>query len=110
MVAIIKTGSSIHRILNYNEQKVKEGVAECIAAVNYPKDVHLLTVNNKLNRLLNQARLNENVARKSVHISLNFDPSEKLSHDCLREIADVYMEKIGFGKQPYLVYEHHDAG
>jgi len=29
MVAVIKTGSSIHRILNYNENKVKEGVAEC---------------------------------------------------------------------------------
>lgn len=27
MVAVIKTGSSIRRILNYNEQKVKEGVA-----------------------------------------------------------------------------------
>ncbi len=28
MVAVIKTGHSIHRILNYNENKVKEGVAE----------------------------------------------------------------------------------
>ncbi len=27
MVAVIKTGHSIHRILNYNENKVKEGVA-----------------------------------------------------------------------------------
>ena len=91
MVAIIKTGSSIRRTFNYNEQKVKEGVAECIAAVNYPKDVHLLTQSNKLNRLLSQAELNENVTRNSVHISLNFDPSEKLSTDTLREIADTYL-------------------
>ncbi len=110
MVAIIKTGSSIHRIINYNEQKVKEGKAECFSASNYPKDVDFLTINNKINRLLNQAALNQNVTRNSVHISLNFDPSEKLSHDQLREIADTYMSKIGFGKQPYLVYEHHDAG
>lgn len=26
------------------------------------------------------------------------------------KIADAYMEKIGFGEQPYLVYQHHDAG
>jgi len=110
MVAIIKTGSSIHRIINYNEQKVKEGKAECIMASNYPKDVEFLTINNKINRLLNQVALNQNVTRNSVHISLNFDPSENLSHDQLREIADAYMNKIGFGKQPYLVYEHHDAG
>lgn len=32
MVAIIKTGHSINRILNYNENKVKEGVAECIGS------------------------------------------------------------------------------
>lgn len=92
MVAVIKTGHSIHRILNYNEQKVKEGVAQCIAAVNYPKDVSQLTLSNKLNRLLNQASLNENVTRNSVHISLNFDPSENLPHVRLGEIADTYTE------------------
>lgn len=110
MVAVIKTGHSINRILNYNEQKVKEGLAECIAAINYAKDVEDLSLNNKLNRLLNQAALNENVSRNSVHISLNFDPSENLSCVTLNEIADTYMDKIGFGKQPYLVYQHHDAG
>ncbi|RPD44011.1 relaxase/mobilization nuclease domain-containing protein [Paracnuella aquatica] len=111
MVAVIKTGTSIHRALNYNEQKVKQGVAECIAAVNYPKDVSQLTLSNKLNRLLKQAALNENVTRNSVHISLNFDPSEKhLSDVQLSEIADAYMTKIGFAGQPYLVYQHHDAG
>jgi len=110
MVAIIKTGSFIHRIFNYNELKVKEGKAECILAGNYPRDVEYLTITNKLNRLLNQAALNQNVTRNSVHISLNFDRSENLSLDQLREIADTYMSKIGFGKQPYLVYEHHDAG
>ncbi len=110
MVAVIKTGSSLQRALNYNEQKVKAGVAECILVANYPKDVELLTLSNKLNRLLNQAALNENVTRNSIHISLNFDPSENLSHDQLREIAGIYMQKIGFGDQPYLVYQHHDAG
>ncbi len=47
MVAIIKTGHSINRILNYNENKVKEGVAKYIAEVNYPMDVEncLLTTN-----------------------------------------------------------------
>ena len=39
MVAVIKTGHSILRILNYNENKVKEGVAECIGENNYPIDL-----------------------------------------------------------------------
>ena len=73
-------------------------------------NVEHISFDNKLNRFENQAALNENVSRKSVHISLNFDPSEKLSRDRLQEIADTYMQKIGFGEQPYLVYQHFDSG
>lgn len=74
MVAVIKTGRSIHRILNYNENKVKKGAAKCISAANYPIDVEKLSFTHKLNRLVKQAALNENVTRISVHVSLNFDP------------------------------------
>lgn len=110
MVAVIKTGHSIHRIVNYNENKLKEGVAECISAANYPKDADTLSFKNKLNRLLNQAALNTNVSRNSVHVSLNFDPSESYSKEKLEAIAESYMQRIGFGNQPYLVYQHNDAG
>ncbi len=110
MVAVIKTGHSIRRILNYNENKVKEGIASFIAAENYPIDAEKLSFNQKLNRLLRQVALNENVSRNSVHVSLNFDPSEKISKEQLKEIAETYMQKIGFGEQPYLVYQHFDAG
>lgn len=110
MVAIIKTGSSVHNVFNYNENKVKQGVAECIAEGNYPVDLEHMNVSMRLNRLLKQNALNENVKRNSVHISLNFDPSEiTLSREKLIEIAHTYMEKIGFAEQPYLVYQHHDA-
>jgi len=110
MVTVIKTGHSVHRILNYNENKVKQGVAECIGAGNYPVDVDKMDVTMKLNRLLKQLELNENVTRSSVHVSLNFHASEShLPKEKLLAIAEDYMEKIGFGGQPYLVYQHHDA-
>jgi hypothetical protein len=69
-----------------------------------------MSLNMKLNRLIKQASLNDNVKRNAVHISLNFDPSENLSKEKLMEITNVYMNKIGFGQQPYLVYQHLDAG
>lgn len=110
MVAIIKISHSINSILNYNENKVKSGVAECISAENYPMELEKLNFSLKLNRFLKLASLNENAKRNSVHISLNFDPSENHSKEKLIEIANTYMEKIGFGRQPYLIYQHHDAG
>src|SRR5665213_912496 len=57
-----------------------------------------------------QAELNERTTVNCVHISLNFDPSEQFVDDKLKEIAAVYMQKIGFGEQPYLLYRHDDAG
>ncbi len=111
MVAVIKVGHSMHRIFNYNENKVKEGVAECIGAENFPLDAAEMSLKIKLGYLLKRMQLNENVKRNSVHISLNFDPSEShLSKEKLMEIAKVYMQKLGFGDQPYLAYQHHDAG
>lgn len=111
MVAIINTGHSLRSIFNYNENKVSIGAAQCIGEGNYPFDIEEISTTLKLNLLLKQAELNENVKRNSVHISLNFDPSETdLSKEKLMKIAQTYMEKIGFGQQPYLVYQHHDAG
>lgn len=110
MVAVIKTSSSIRGILNYNENKVEIGKAECISAVNYPLELEKLNFTSKLNRFLKLAELNNNAKRNTLHISLNFDPSENHSKEKLAEIADTYMEKLGFGRQPYLVYQHHDAG
>ncbi len=111
MVTVIKTGHSIHRIFNYNENKVKTGVAECIGAGNYPIDSDKMNLSMKLNRFLKQLELNENVKRNSVHISLNFHATEShFSKEKLLAIAETYMERIGFGSQPYLVYQHHDAG
>lgn len=111
MVTIIKTGYSIRRILYYNENKVSAGVARCITAENFPLDADDMTVTMKLNLFERHLQLNENVTRNSVHISLNFHNSEtSLSEVRLLEIASEYMKQIGFGDQPYLVYQHHDAG
>lgn len=109
MVAIIKTGHSVRSSFNYNENKVSQGIAVCIGERNYPVDVEKMNHTMKLNRLLNQVTLNDNVICNSVHISLNFDPSENHSKELLMDIANAYMEKIGFGQQPYLVYQHNDS-
>lgn len=112
MVARIIPSDSLRQTLNYNENKVKEKVAHLIHAVNYPKDLDKLTFTDKLNRLTKLAALNPRVQKNSIHISLNFDPSDKdkLTPDIYRSIAEKYMQGIGYGQQPYLVYEHLDSG
>ncbi|RKE47136.1 relaxase/mobilization nuclease domain-containing protein [Sphingobacterium detergens] len=110
MVAVVHVASSLRRVLNYNEQKVKEGVATCIDAPYYLKDADRLTFNQKLGRLQKLADLNERTKVNAVHISLNFPPQESHSQELLKEIAGAYLQKIGFAEQPYLLYQHFDAG
>jgi len=110
MVAKISTPHRIQDALNYNEQKVKKGTAECIHAGNYLKEGKDMNFYQKLQGFENRNGLNDRATTKTLHISLNFDPSEKLSKEKTIEIANTYMEKIGFDEQPYLVYMHKDAG
>mgnify|MGYP001627360756 CR=1 FL=1 len=110
MVVRITTPASVQQTLNYNEQKVNRGVATCIAENHFPLSVNQLNFYQKLNWLQHRNALNQRATTKTLHISLNFDPSENLTNDRLTELAKVYMERIGFGDQPYLVYRHQDAG
>lgn len=110
MVARISAGKSIKRMVNYNELKLQQGKAELIDAVHFGKEAEDLSFKNKLHRFEMLQERNQNVKTNAVHISLNFDISEKPEREKLQQIAAAYMEKIGFGEQPYLVYQHFDAG
>lgn len=110
MVAKITVPNSISRALNYNEKKMKEGKAECIHAHNYLKNAGQLNYYEKLQRFQQLICLNDRASTNTVHISLNFDITEKIGKEKLSEIAILNMQKIGFGEQPFLVYEHKDAG
>lgn len=110
MVAVIHAGSSLRSALNYNERKVKEGVADFLDAGFYLQSPQQLSFHGKFSRLASRGALNTRVKVNTLHISLNFAPDEKLSHQQLKAIAGNYLAKIGFDKQPYLLYEHHDSG
>ena len=43
-----------------------------------------------------------------IHISLNPDIKDALSDTRLSEIAGLYMERMGWGDQPYIVFKHMD--
>ncbi|MBA4058048.1 MAG: relaxase, partial [Marivirga sp.] len=106
----MRTGQNILGALNYNENKVKAGDAECIAANMFGCEPDELSFNSKKNRFQEQMRLNKRSKTNVVHISLNFAVSEKLTNEKLQGIANAYMDRIGFTNQPYLVYNHFDAG
>lgn len=110
MVARINTGKNIRVTLNYNEQKVQQKQAEILGGCNLLMEAEQMNFQEKLVTFQKLTSLNERVVTNTLHVSLNFDPSEKLDNEQLISIASDYMQRIGFGGQPYLVYRHFDTG
>ena len=56
----------------------------------------------------NHSALNERVKEPIIHISLNPSPQDKLTEGQMASLAVEFMEKFGYGDQPYLIYLHAD--
>lgn len=120
MVARITPGYSIRRAFHYNENKLKVLIpgedgkkvpaAKLLQAANYPMDMSAMKEGHRINMLLKLAERNTEVRQNSIHISLNFSNKDTLTDEQMSIIAEEYMDGIGYGKQPYLVYRHLDSG
>ena len=102
-------GKSIRGILHYNENKVAAGEAQLILASGFAGEIEQMDFQQKLQRFRHLTQLKPSVKTNALHISLNFDASEKIDNTKMQQIALSYMERIGFGEQPFLVYRHNDA-
>ncbi|HEX9504102.1 MAG TPA: relaxase/mobilization nuclease domain-containing protein [Patescibacteria group bacterium] len=109
MVVRLRTGKAIRGALSYNERKVAKGQADLILASGFSCDIKRLGFNEKLRRFESLTERNEWVKTNTLHLSLNFSPKENLSPEKMQMIAIDYMNRIGFGEQPFLVYRHRDA-
>ncbi len=109
MVAKIKIGKSIRGILHYNESKVSEGHASLILASGFAGNIEAMSIQNKINRFQHLTELKPSVKTNALHISLNFEASEKIDNAKMQQIAIRYMDLIGFEEQPFLVYRHNDV-
>ena len=109
MVAKISYGSSLYGALAYNGEKVNEGVARILETnkVFCPADGrHDITacMQDFMAYMPSQVRTKKPV----IHISLNPYPDDKLSDEQFSAIALEYIEKMGYGNQPFVVYKHED--
>ncbi len=109
MVTRIISGQSIRGLLLYNENKVEEKQATLILASRFGIDIDRLDFKAKLNRFEQLTMLNSRVKTNAIHIMLNFDRNDKVDVGTFQQIAASYMERIGFGDQPFLVYQHKDV-
>jgi hypothetical protein len=109
MVAKISSGSSLYGVLAYNQQKVDNKRAKVISTnrmIEPKESVYDIAI--CMRSFESYLLANRRTEKPILHISLNPDPKDKLSDEKLSEIAGIYMNKMGYGDQPFIVYKHED--
>ena len=109
MIAKISATENLGGALGYNFKKVEKGDAEVILTqgLYQPAEGEF-----KMEEVLRdmQALIPKHCRTKKIvfHCSLNPHPDERLSDERLATLAEEYMQALGYGSQPYIVFKHHD--
>ena len=109
MVAKISIGSSLYGALCYNGEKVNKengrilGSNKIIIPVDGKADIGQMAENFRL-FMPKMGKTKKPV----LHISLNPHPDDRLSDQDFEILAREYLDKLGFGEQPYVIYKHED--
>ena len=109
MIAKISSTENLGGALGYNFKKVEKGEASILLAAElYQSKEGRYTMEDVLADM--EALIPKNCRTKKTvfHCSLNPHPDEKLSDERLTQIAKEYMEALGYGNQPYIVFKHND--
>lgn len=109
MVAKIGRGKSLFGALSYNMDKVNNNTATVLAGhkiIESPDGTfNIPQISNSFQAYLAANRKTE---KPVVHISLNPDLDDKVSDNDYKRLAKDYMEKMGYGQQPLIVFKHND--
>ena len=109
MVAKISLGNSIYGALAYNAEKINKEKGRLLDTNKIYNDgsgsVNIHKAHEDFKRWMPTATRTE---KPMVHISLNPHPDDHPSDAELTQIAREYMEKMGFGDMPFLIFKHED--
>ena len=109
MIAKISATENLGGALGYNFKKVEKGEASILLAQGlYQNKEGTYTMAEVFPDM--QALIPEKCRTKKMvfHCSLNPHPDDEFSDEQLVQVAREYMEALGYGNQPYIVFKHSD--
>lgn len=112
MIAKISHGSSLYGVLAYNQIKVDELHADVLFGnrIIEPPGDNPYTIEHISRSFGDYLTANRKTEKPILHISLNPDPKDCVTEEQFIKLAEQYMQRMGFGDQPYIVYRHNDIG
>jgi hypothetical protein len=109
MIAKIGRGANIIGALSYNQLKVDQENGSILSTHRIRETVNgQFTVNQLYGSFEPYLMANKRTEKPVLHISLNPNPKDSVSDEDFKKIAQDYMELMGYGDQPYVVFKHTD--
>lgn len=109
MVAKISVGSSLFGALSYNQNKVDEEQGKVLLSNRmFESEDGNFSIRRCMECFNMHLPADLKTEKPIIHISLNPHPDDVLSDSQLADIAKEYMEKLGYGDQPFMAYKHED--
>ena len=109
MVAKISIGSSLYGALAYNGEKINQEKGKLLATRKiFDEGTGKVDISRAAEDFKNCMPAHVRTRNTVIHISLNPHPDDRLTDMELESLAHEYMEKLGYGNQPYMVYKHED--
>ncbi|RGN38172.1 conjugal transfer protein MobB [Bacteroides oleiciplenus] len=112
MITKISHGGSLYGVLAYNQIKVDELHADVLFGnrIIEPPGDNPYTIEHISRSFGDYLTANRKTEKPILHISLNPDPKDCVTEEQFIKLAEQYMQRMGFGDQPYIVYRHNDIG
>lgn len=109
MVAKISIGSSLYGALAYNGEKMNREEGRVLEAnkIILPADGQIDIARMVENFNLFMPKMGR-TKKPVLHISLNPHPDDRLTEQQYEILAREYLDKLGFGEQPFIIYKHMD--
>ena len=109
MVAKITIGSSLFGAIKYNADKVNEGKGQLLDTNKIFNDgTGKVDIPQAMHDFERHMPLQMRTEKPVIHISLNPHPDDRLTDKELTEMAHEYMQRMGYGEQPYIIVKHED--
>ena len=109
MVAKIGHGTSLFGAISYNKLKVDDENGRVLFARHIIEQADgTYQIPDILHSFEPYLSANKRTEKPVIHISLNPNPKDKVTDENFIEMAQQYMNELGFGGQPYIVFKHTD--
>ena len=109
MVAKITIGSSLFGAIRYNAEKVNQGKGQLLDTNKvFNSGDGKVNVSQVLKDFEERMPKQMRTEKPVIHISLNPHPDDKLTDGELTQMAHEYMQRMGYGDQPYIIVKHED--